>query len=154
MAQPTPGASLMAALHARYEATQTEYAAVELADMATRPKSKERENNPDARHYGTALLTSEHESDALRNAILYQVPDSWSDALILQFQIVCAYDIYSCASEPDEQDNERLQVAIDTLFDFMCAEVRAEAGEIGAGFAYGAARAFQLRRLRTGMVEA
>jgi len=152
MAQPTPATSLIAALHARYEATQTEYAAVERADMAPRPK--ERGNKPDALDYGTALLTSEHESDALRNAILYQVPDSWSDALILQYHIGCAYDLCSCAAKPNEQDNERLQVAIDTLFDFMCTEVRTDAGEIGPGFAYGAARAFRLRRLRTGVVEA
>lgn len=154
MAQPTPGTSLIAALHARYEATQTEYAAVELADMAARPQSKERENSSDAQHYGTALLTSEHESDALRNAILFQVPDSWSEALILQYHIVCAHDMYAAAMKPNEADNERLQLAIDTLFDFMCTEVRADAGEIGPAFKYGAERAFNLRRLRTGVVEA
>ena len=151
MAQPTPAVSLIAALHARYEATQTEYAAVAHADMA---KSRERENTRDAQHYGTALLTSEHESDALRNAILFQVPDSWSDALILQYHIVCAHDMYAAVMKPNEADYELLQTAIDTLFDFMCTEVRADAGEIGPAFKYGAERAFSLRRLRTGVVEA
>jgi hypothetical protein len=148
MAQPNPSVSLIAALHARYEATQTEYSAVELADT---PRAK---GSPDAQHFGTALTTLEREADALRDVILYQVPDTWSDALILQFHIACAYDMHSCASKPNERDNERLQVAIDTLFDFMCTEVRAEADQIGHGFAYGAERARRLRRLRTGVVEA
>jgi hypothetical protein len=151
MAQPTAAVSLIAALHARYEATQAEYDAVDRADTV---QGKKRDDKSDAQHYRTALLTSERESDALRNAILYQVPDTWSDALILQFHIVCAYDMYSCATEPNERDNERLQVAIDTLFDFMCSEVRTETDEIGPGFAYGASRARSLRRLRTGVVEA
>jgi hypothetical protein len=151
MAQATQAASLIAALHARYEATQSEYATIDLADT---PQAKQRQNSPDVQHFDTALLTSEREADALRNVILYQVPDSWSDALILQYHIVVAHDAHAAASKPKEEDSERLQIAIDTLFDFMCTEVRADAGEIGATFKDAAASVFRARRLRTGVVEA
>lgn len=151
MTQPTPAASLIAALHARYEATQTEYATIERADT---PQAKQRQNTSHVQHFDTALLTSEREADALRNVILYQVPDSWSDALILQYHIAVAYDAHAAAAKPKEEDSERLQIAIDTLFDFMCTEVRADAGEIGATFKDAAASVFRARRLRTGVVEA
>jgi hypothetical protein len=151
MPQPDQGASLIAALHARYEATQSEYATIERADT---PQAKQRQNSPDVQHFDAALLASEREADALRNVILYQVPDSWSDALILQYHIVVAQDAHAAAAKPKEEGGERLQIAIDTLFDFMCTEVRADAGEIGATFKDAAASVFRARRLRTGVVEA
>lgn len=146
--------SLIAALHARYEATQTEYATVERAETNFRRQAKNGDTLRYADRCRTACMTLDREANALRDAILYQVPDSWSDALILQFHIVCAHDMYAAASERCDADDERLQLAIDTLFDFMCREVRAEAGEIGAAFKDAAAEAFRARRLRTGVVEA
>lgn len=150
MAQPNPTVSLIAALHERYEATQAECNVVDRAETAARRQSGE----DAAERYRGACKTLVQEADALRDAILCQVPDSWSDALILQFHIVCASDQRVNEDEPSDASGALLQLAIDTLFDFMCSEVPREAPDIGSAFASEAARISRARRLRTGVVEA
>ena len=155
MAPPNiPTGSLLMDLHARYEATQAEYAVVERAETDFNRQSQGKDAQLAAERCRAACLTLEREADALRDAILYQVPDSWSEALILQFHIACAHDMYAAASKPSEGNSERLQLALDTLFDFMCCEMPTGVEAMGAALKDVAQCAYRVRRLRTGVVEA
>ncbi|WP_267386149.1 hypothetical protein [Sphingomonas sp. GC_Shp_3] len=148
MEQATSTSSLIAALHARYEAAQAECHAVDLAETSARRQSEDA-----ADCYRNACKTLMQEADALRDAILHQVPDTWSEALILQFHILCAHDQRINEDAPDDAGAALVQLAINTLFDFMCAEVRTDVAQIGAAIAETAARISRARRLRTGVVE-
>lgn len=152
------GPSLISALHSRYEAIQAEYQPIEKAEYELSDEPSDGEIGQQLARFRSAIKTLCEEEDAVRNAILFQVPDSQSDALILQYHIVCAADLYAGAPEQNEADNRRLQLAIETLFDFMSCEIETEGqtvpSAIGATLAASATRVFNARRLRTGVVEA
>lgn len=135
-------------MHARYEANMAEYAVTEKAEYDAR-----KARDDDANAFERALQTLCREADALRAAILYQVPDTWAEATILQFHITNAYDMIATADAAPGDDAIALSVAIDTLFDFMCCEVQQDHSEVGPSFSDGAIRVHFARRRRTGVVE-
>lgn len=138
------------AMHQRYEETMAEYLAIEKAESIAR-----RERDEDAEGaLARAMRASCRESDALRVAILHQVPDTWPEAQVLQFHITNAFDLLTGCTNVSEIEQQALQIAIDTLFDFMCCEVDSDHGEIGRSFQDGASRVFFQRRRRTGVMEA
>jgi hypothetical protein len=125
--------TFISALHARFEANGAEFDRIDQADGDTE----------------TAKHQSMCEADAIRYAILAQVPSSWPDALILQFHIQLDHQFQVGADrEPDAE--ERLQLAMETLFDFMACEVEADHGEIGTLFQASCNRVFYARHHRTG----
>ena len=104
--------------------------------------------------YKDAMTASERECDALRRAILFQVPHTMGEASILQFHIYIQYDLVAASTEPSDPDKDALAVAIDTLFDFMASELGSGQDTIGPRFKAGANRVRQLRRFRTAELEA
>ena len=150
MASTTQAAlSPIMAIHARYEAGMAEYAAIEKAEHAVRAAGTD-----EAGSMNRALKACSSESDALRMAILHQVPASWAEAAILQYHISNAYDLLVTDEPVVSDDRDTLGTAIDTLFDFMCCEVKQDHAEIGSSFSQSAIRVHFARRDRTGNTEA
>lgn len=139
--------TIITTLHRRYEQTMAEYLVIERAETAASDEIEEA-------GFRRACQDSVRETEALRMAILHQVPTDLTDAAILQFHVTCAYDMaINCEDQP-EAEREALTTAIDTLFDFLCCELKVDHQQVGASFKDGAIRAHFNRRHRTGKVEA
>ena len=145
---PSATASLILALHARFEANNAEYQVIEAARPA----------NDDFAERGKidrAIRASEAEADALRFAILTQVPDSREDALVLMFHIRIEQDAQShCAKPPSDAAKSILGAAIDALFDFLACEDRFDHFDPGDQLRSARDTAFYARRYRTGVMGA
>ncbi|QNN64350.1 hypothetical protein H9L12_08390 [Sphingomonas rhizophila] len=137
--------SLIEAMHERYERAWEEYNRVDEASTALSDKN-ESERLLQFR-YRDAMLQNSGETDALRLAILHQVPTTWVDALILQFHINCITDPNS---EMTAEEVKAVSIASDTLFDFMCDEV--DHNENVGIFHRSECIVSERRRLRTGHV--
>jgi hypothetical protein len=137
---PTQGATFIRTLHARYEANAAEYLRIET--------SEDVDGIPQER----ALSASNLEQDVIRATILMQVPDTWPDALVLQYHILVAQQLQNGIIKRDEEAEQRLGIAIDTLFDFMACEIEQDHGESGPVFQQACNRVYSARRLRTGDV--
>jgi uncharacterized membrane-anchored protein YhcB (DUF1043 family) len=98
--------------------------------------------------YQRAETANNAETDALRQAILYQVPTTWTEAMALLFHI--AFDL---TDKPTKEERAATQTALDTLLDFMCCEVDQDHEELGRHFQTSANIVFDKRRYRTGIVE-
>lgn len=131
----------------RYEQTMAEYLVVELAENGA-------DDEIEKAQLRRACQDSCRETEALRTAILYQVPSNLAEAAIVQFHVTCAFDMMVNCEDYPEAEREALTTAIDTLFDFLCCEMKGDHEQIGASFSYGAIRAHDNRRHRTGLVEA
>lgn len=143
--QPSP----IMAMHQRYEEAMAEYNVVDDADLQLGGDNADKQLG---RSYLDAKRTNAAETTALRVAILYQVPDSWVDAMILQFHIYVATDM-AVNDSINEEERNGLTIAIGTLFDFLCCEVRQDHESLGGQFQSSAQLAFFRRRYRTGIVE-
>lgn len=146
---PSAAASPIRAMHARYEEACQQYNVVEAAEHQARA-------NGHKKHFGLqrAMQTLSQETDALRNTILHQVPETWSEALLLQFHISNATDLLVNGAEPpSDEEKETLIRATDTLFDFMCCELGLDHEELGTSFKSAATRVHFQRRCRAGQVE-
>ncbi|MFD1789693.1 hypothetical protein ACFSC3_19235 [Sphingomonas floccifaciens] len=155
MSAPTSASeahSFIAVLHARYEATFDEYNVVDRA--ATRLNRKDNATLPMQCACDRAMRAIERESDALRQAILYQLPTNWTDALILHHHIRIAQDLVVNSDKPVEADKDALDAAVDTLLDFMASTITADHDTIGRQFTTAVAIVTERRRMRTGAVEA
>ena len=117
----TPGASPILAMHARYEAAWTEFNSIEAAKANLNTKNEAERDL--AYRYDEAMKANTGETDALRVAMLYQVPSTWQEALILQFHVQSAADPALLATQGEK---DALEVGHDTLFDFMSGEVDLE----------------------------
>ncbi len=135
------------AMHRRFEAAWQEYN--QTVD-ASRALGKSRDDEVLEYHYQTAKLVNNTETDALRQAILYQVPTTWPEAMILLYHIRVAFDL---TDKPSPEEYAATEVALDTLLDFMCCEVDQDHEAIGKQFQMSANFAFDRRRYRTGIVE-
>lgn len=144
--------STIAAMHARYEATFDEYNMVDRA--ATRLRRNDDAALPMQCACDRAMRVIERESDALRQAILYQVPINWTEALILQHHIRIAQDLVVNSDKPVEADKDALDTAVDTLLDFMASTITADHDAIGRQFQTAVAIVTERRRMRSGDVEA
>ncbi|MDB5583363.1 MAG: hypothetical protein JWR80_8539 [Bradyrhizobium sp.] len=147
---PQP-ASVIRAMHTRFEQANAEYDRIDAAQTALNRAGDRLE----ALRYDRALRENQTETDALRRAILLQVPDSWTDALILQYHIWLEQDLQASSDDkPSDADSSALLLAIDTLFDFMACEVQADHAAIGQAFQQGCNLVHFQRRHRTGEMEA
>lgn len=113
-----PPASIIATLHARYEASMAEYSAIDTADTRL---TEDRADRMLGYRYADAMKASDSEHDALRSAILYQVPDTWIEAMILLYHIRVQHDLTTLSAGASEAERLALDTAIDTLFDFLVA---------------------------------
>jgi hypothetical protein len=137
--------SIIMALHQRYEQTMAEYLLIEQAENAAL-------NEIEKEGLRRACKASCFETEALRVAILLQVPVDLADAAVLQFHITCAYDMAINSEDQPEAEKHALTTAIDTLFDFLCCEMKGDHEQVGASFRDGAIIAYFKRRHRTGLV--
>lgn len=140
-------ASALLAMHARFETAWAEYNRIDNAGLQSK-------DNMLSHKLETAMQENAAETSALRVAILYQVPDTWVEALILMFHIDAAHDARCNDHEPDKAEGKALTVAIETLFDFMAHEVRCDHEKIGHQLAQSAVFAYERRARRTGVLEA
>lgn len=142
--------SVIEALHRRHEQVMDAMTVAEERSLAAG-----RRTSPPSLgiRLNAAASVISKEMDAIQAALLHQVPESWRDALILLYHVRNACDQTIAGTVPSEAADERLQIAIDTLFDFMCCEVDADHGEIGAAFQAEATAVFTTRRLRSGEAE-
>lgn len=145
---PTTAAlSTIRVLHARYEENETGYVAIDHADME---RAKDAAGQMLGCRYRDALKESSAASEALRLAILFQVPTDRTDALILQYHIRVQHDLNANnSSENPAQDKLALDLAIDALFVFMARDL-ADHAQIGTHLAAGVRQASQRRDFRTG----
>ncbi len=118
--------SLITALHQRYEFVTRVGEAVNDTTLAARGASLSHLSEGDMVAEGQTLS---READALQAALLHQVPDTWRDALILQFHVLNACDRAVLSTPRDEAHCERLQLAIDHILAFIGDEL----GHLGEG---------------------
>ena len=124
MAGPAPVTlpiSPLLVMHERYEAAWSAYAKIEAAENELDDSDQDRETLKS--RYEDARKKIVAETDTLRVAILHQVPMSWADALILQYHAWCMADVLEGINSRPEDMREALLVGMETLFDFMAAEV-------------------------------
>jgi hypothetical protein len=93
------------------------------------------------------MQRSQAESEALHLAILFQVPTTWPEALVLQYHVHNAADPYT---ELNDTEKRALEVGLDTLFDFMCDEIDHE--ERDGIFQRAECLVSERRQLRTGII--
>lgn len=139
------------AMHLRYEAAWEEYNAIERSEMELT-----KDDHAAKLRHEYASKANNAETDALRLAILYQVPDTYAEAMILQYHIVNGYDLTQGAppTKAESTEAEAVKIAIDTLFDFLACKNNDDHEALGTSFKHSAMRVFRSRRLRTGDVGA
>ncbi|HVL77879.1 MAG TPA: hypothetical protein VM346_01175 [Sphingomicrobium sp.] len=141
--------SLILALHARYEAAWDEYNRLDNAKLAL-DESVEEERRLSFR-YDDAMRRNQEEVDALRVAILLQVPSTDEELSILAFHMWSLYDSDSETASGIEK--RALEEGLNSTFDYLVGEGRCEMDRLGRQFANGASLAFDRRRFRTGQLE-
>lgn len=147
-AAPTP----IATLHCLYELAVAADMKIEIADNAL--KGADPANEAVAARYEEARKKIGAETDALRFALLYQVPETWADAVILQFHLWELADLLASADVRPEDEDAALLVGSETLFDFMVAMLpEAERDALGRAFQMGTKLALSRRRTRTAELE-
>ncbi|KQS04522.1 hypothetical protein ASG11_09895 [Sphingomonas sp. Leaf357] len=139
--------SCINALHTRFEQASAELVTVSNAESEARTHGSARERW----EAEAAMHVLGREIDALRMALLYQVPDTRREAMTLQFHIVGA--AHDQTGGGVDLQAEALLIATDTLFDFLCCETDEDHEAIGPEFRDEANRVFFKRRMRTGVVE-
>lgn len=146
MSKPRTPTSALMAMHRRYEQAQAEYDIIDTAHQT----AKDGGDN-EAFLLEDAGQTSVREADALRMAILYQVPADIPEAAVMQFHIATMHDMIEGCTERREPEEEALKVAIQTLCDFLACEMKEDHEQYaGASFRNEAVRAYFARRRRTG----
>lgn len=115
---PTTPVSPIAAMHARYEATWEEYN--RLDEAHTKLDKKDESGRRLDNRYQDGMKASSREADALQMAILYQVPTTWQEALMLQYHVHTAADPHRNMTEDEKF---AVETGLDTIFDFMCDEI-------------------------------
>jgi hypothetical protein len=149
MSKPHTPTSALLAMHRRYEQSIAEYDVIDTAHQAAKD-----DGDSAAFLLENAGQTSVREADALRLAILYQVPADIPEAAVLQFHIGTMNDMIEGCVERRENEEDALKVAIQTLFDFLACEMKEDHERFaGASFRDEAVRAYFARNRRTGGVE-
>jgi hypothetical protein len=141
--------SIILDLHARYEAAWAEFNVAEAAQPA-KPKNGD---SPDFKLYfrlEDGMHRNSRETDALRLAILYQVPATDEEATVLAFH---CWGLFDPASSPTKDETHAIEEGLNSIFDYLVSEGRADMDKMGAQFTHGALIAFDRRRYRTGKVE-
>lgn len=144
--------SALLAMHQRYEVATGEFDAIDCARSSLRD-SDDDEAVSLRRQYDEGCSSSIGETDALRTAILFQVPQDATDAAILQYHIANAFDMMESCEVYPKHEQEALSTAISTLFDYTCRMACDAQQPAGVAFAYSVAWASRKRRYRTGQLE-
>ena len=140
------------ALHARYEQAWEEYKSIDTA------KSDLPEDGPPSEAHGRkcqleeAMETNSRETDALRQALLYQVPTTQTEALVLAEHLHTTFGLTDDFNKEGDVDRLAFETGFDTLLDFLFGE----SSEVIPGYNIGQSEKIvqMRRRLRTGITEA
>lgn len=146
----TTSASAILAMHARFEAASIEYNRVDEA-QPRKPADYGNENADTFRVYfrcEDGMRENAEESELLRHAILYQVPTTDKELSLLAFHAWGLFDY----DQNTDSDRRALGQALNSIFDYLVSEGRADMEEMGRQFTNGAMIAFHRRRYRTGFV--
>lgn len=157
MAKQTTSTSLILALHARYEIAWLQYQATEARKIgATNNLTVRQADAVDTTlddhalkfRLEEAMRTTEREIDALRASILFQVPTTWQEALILAAHVHNTYDL---KDDPTDTEKEALQTGLDTLLDFLFGKVVHDELDCAGGQLLDLANiVYERRRIRRG----
>jgi hypothetical protein len=137
----TPLRGPILALHARHEACRRE------AEAIDRARDDHQSDAEVSAGLADAAAANRAELDALREALLRQVPNGWSDALIL------AYHLAAGLTDIPAGDGAALRLASESLFDFMASVVDLDHEPLGERFQSATVRALRRRHLRAGRVD-
>ncbi len=140
-ARPANPNSPILAMHARYERLWHDHHVADVAGLATAETQEGHHRKID---FEQAMAALEAESDALRVAILYQVPGTHAEAAVLQFYIAQAVD------DTDERETAAVRVAVDALLDFMACDQSNRGESLSRMMTQVAGYASKRRRARTG----
>lgn len=135
--------SIIAALHRRFEAAWAEHHVMDCHEIAT--KDDHREQNWCRR----GQEENEAETDALRIAILYQVPNDQEDLALLSYHVWSVYD----EGQNSKREMAALTVALTSLFDYVMDEAagRVDMSAHGKMLNTATMLAYHRRRYRTGL---
>ncbi len=136
--------SALLAMHARFEAAWDEYSIVDEAKTALGQKS----DLGLILGYATGLRENNHESELLRHAVLHQVPSTDEELTVLAFHAWGLFDY----DQNTQDDHRALGQALNSIFDYLVGEGRADEEGMGRQFATGAMLAQNRRRCRTGLL--
>lgn len=140
--------SVLLSMHKRYEQACAEYEITSAAAQEAREVDDRRFIRLEIGHRDATS-----EADALRVAILYQVPRDLAEAAILQFHIGTMHDMIDNCEGRQGHEEDALKTAIQTLFDFLACEMSGDHEETaGPAFRDEAVRVYFARRYRTGEV--
>lgn len=144
--QQTHTLSALHAMHQRFEANSMEYTAIDAALTEARQT-----DDHDKHKLENAQQASVKEADALRLAILYQVPRTMMDAAILQFHMTDMFDLVRSCEERRDAEEEALRIATLTMLDFLACEMKVDHRQtVGNRFADDAVNVHFATRHRTG----
>lgn len=139
-------------MHERYEAAWS-------ADTKIEEAENDLDNSPSSQslktRYDDARNKIMAETDTLRIAILYQVPTSWADALVLQFHVWGMADLLDGLETRPADMRAAVLVGMESLFDFMATKVaNVDHDAIGAMFKGQTKLAWNRCRTRAAELEA
>lgn len=137
--------SIILALHARYEAASTEHAAIEEA-MSEKDYTG-RSSLFDALH------ASSEQCDLLSVALLHQVPTTDEEVTVLAGHTWNLSDRLFENSKLRGVERRALRHGINSIFDYLVSEGRADMERMGPRFTSDAMLAFHRRCLRTGRID-
>ena len=142
--------SLIMALHARYEQAWEEFNRI---DEARRPEvgppGLNRARNV---RLEEAKATNNKETDALRRALLYQVPTTAIEALILADHLHTTFGLTDNFEKEDDPDRLAFETGLDTLLDYLFGETD-DSKIVGRSLRASERNCRHRRRLRTGITE-
>ena len=128
MATDRLSTSLTLALHARYEIAWLQHQAIEARTIGQKARiaTAEQELQQGMRELQYSLEEADRvnqiEVDALRVAILFQMPTTWQEALVLAYHIHNSYDLRD-PEHTSDLEKQALQTGLDLLLDFMFGEI-------------------------------
>lgn len=159
MATNNHSTSLIFALHTRYEKAWLEYQLIEASKIGAQAELKIKERADEASRQVHARVFQLEEAEkrssaeevALNRAILYQVPTTWQEALILGAHL----KIGGIDEGLEGSALAAVETGFDTLLDFMFGEIDHEELDCAGEQLLNIAKIVcDRRRLRTGKVEA
>lgn len=139
--QPT---SLIATLHARYASVWAEHGRADCAATYAPPDGKVR------LWLDRGMEGLLRESDALRLAMLYQVPQTMEEAALLSYHV---WSIYDSVAALTADEKLALEAAVTALFDFLMRHGAADMNGHGEIFRAGTMLAWKSVRARTGEID-
>lgn len=145
------GTSLIALLHARYEAIWDAHDKLDVAQPAK--FALDHQDHAKWRLYYSCergMRELADESDLVQQLILRQVPSTDEEATI---QALHAHLIFDAGENLKQADRKALEIALDNILDFHVGEGRADMERLGRQFSTASMHCWSRRRHREGLTD-